>query len=95
MKLSNKQSISHHITETETQARIRQLREQLNSQNQDDSRPFTTYKTITYLCTLFFPLVPCALYRIWQPKTEFSHKEQLVWTGVIAVIAIYAVSLAL
>ena len=80
--------------ETETQARIRQLREQINALDKDEVRPFTAYKTITYLCTVFFPLVPYALYRLWGPKTEFSRQEQLVWTGVILVIALYAVSLA-
>ncbi len=95
MKLADRQPVSPKTTETETQARIRKLREQLNSQNQEDSRPFTSYKIITYLCTLFFPLVPFALYRIWCPRTEFSPREQLVWTGVIAVIALYAVSMSL
>ena len=80
--------------ETETQARIRRLREQINALDKDEVRPFTAYKTITYLCTVFFPLVPYALYRLWGPKTEFSRQEQLVWTGVILVIALYAVSLA-
>lgn len=41
--------------ETETQARIRQLREQINALDKDEVRPFTAYKTITYLCTVFFP----------------------------------------
>lgn len=95
MKHANRQPVSPKITDTQTQTRIRELREQLNSQNQDDSHGFTVYKIITYLCTLFFPLVPLALYRIWCPKTEFSHKEQLVWTGVIAVIALYAAFLSL
>lgn len=81
--------------ETETQAHIRELRQQINALNQDDVRPFTTYKIITYLCTLFFPLVPVALYRLWCPKTEFSPREQMVWTAVIIVIAACAASIAL
>lgn len=80
--------------ETETQARIRELREQINSQNKDESRPFTAYKIITYLCTLFFPLVPVALYRLWRPRTEFDRREQILWTSIILVIAAYAISLA-
>mgnify|MGYP007060817325 CR=1 FL=1 len=57
--------------ETETQARIRQLREQINALDKDEVRPFTAYKTITYLCTVFFPLVPYALYRLWGRKQNF------------------------
>jgi len=81
--------------ETETQARIRQLREQINALDKDEVRPFTAYKTITYLCTVFFPLVPYALYRLWGPKTEFSGREQILWSLVIAAIAVYAIVLAL
>ena len=81
--------------ETETQAHIRQLRQQINSQNRDEARPFTAYKIITYVCTLFFPLVPLALYRLWRPGTEFSRREQAAWTAVILFIAAYAIYLAL
>lgn len=80
--------------ETETQARIRELREQINSQNKDEVRPFTSYKIITYLCTIFFPLVPVALYRLWCPRTEFARREQILWTAIILAIAAYAISLA-
>lgn len=81
--------------ETETQAHIRQLRQEINSQNRDEVRPFTTYKIITYLCTLLFPLVPLALYRLWCPRTEFSRQEQAVWTAVILMIAAYTIFLSL
>lgn len=96
MKLANRHPASAGVSkkESETQIHIRELRQQINAQNRDDIRPFTAYKIITYLCTLIFPLVPLALYRIWRPKTEFSRKEQMVWTGVILMIAVYAVSLA-
>lgn len=80
--------------EAQTQAHIRELRQQINDGNLDDTRPFTAYKNITYLCTVFFPLVPLALYRLWRSGTEFSRKEQTVWTAVILVIAIYAIFLA-
>lgn len=96
MKPANRQPAASKFSEKETEPRthIRELRQQINAGSRDDIRPFTTYKIITYLCTLLFPLVPLALYRIWCPKTEFSRQEQLVWTGVILVIALYAVSLA-
>lgn len=81
--------------ETETQAHIRQLRQQINAQNADHVQPFTAYKIITYFCVVFFPLVPVALYRLWCPKTEFAPREQKLWTAVIVVIAAYAISLAL
>jgi len=79
----------------DTQTHIKELREQINSLNIDDSRPFTIYKIITYLCTIFFPLVPLAIYRLWCPKTEFSHREQMVWTAIILIIAAYAISMQL
>ena len=54
----------HPKKETETQTRIRQLRDQINALDRDEVRPFTPYKIITYGCTVFFPLVPYALYRL-------------------------------
>jgi len=80
--------------ETLTQAHIRELREQINSRNAHDIQPFTFYKIITYFYTIFFPLVPLALYRLWCPGTEFSRREQVIWTAVIIIIAIYAIFLA-
>lgn len=95
MKLANKPTSPAKISgkETQSQSHIRQLRQQINEQNQDTIRPFTGYKIITYLCTLFFPLVPVALYRIWCSKTEFSRQEQIIWTGVIMIIAAYVLIL--
>ena len=97
MKPANRQPAASKFSEkeTETRAHIRELRQQINAGSRDDIRPFTTYKIITYLCTLLFPLVPLALYRIWCPKTEFSRREQILWSLVIAAIAVYAIVLAL
>ncbi len=85
----------HPKKETETQTRIRQLRDQINALDRDEVRPFTPYKIITYGCTVFFPLVPYALYRLGGPKTEFSSREQILWSLVIAAIAVYAAAFAL
>ena len=75
MKPANRQPAASKFSEkeTETRAHIRELRQQINAGSRDDIRPFTTYKIITYLCTLLFPLVPLALYRIWcvSPNVDF------------------------
>ena len=80
---------------TETQKHIKELRERLNKTDPNEIHPFTVYKILTYLCVLILPLVPVALFRIWRPKTEFTQKEKLIWTSVIAAIAVYAIMIPL
>lgn len=86
-----KQKAESAVPMTETQKHIKELREKLNKTDSNEIRPFTIYKILTYLCVLILPLVPVALFRIWYPRTEFTQKEQLIWTSVIVVIALYAV----
>lgn len=80
---------------TDTQKHIKELRARLNAPDPNEIHPFTLYKIITYLCVLILPLVPVALYRIWRPATEFSRREQLIWTAVIGVIGVYAVCIGM
>lgn len=80
---------------TETQKHIKELRTKLNAPDPNEIHPFTVYKILTYLCVVICPLVPIAFYRIWCAKTEFSPKEQKIWTAVIIAIAVYMVSFAL
>lgn len=80
---------------TARQQHIKELRAELNAPDPEEIHPFTSYKIITYLCVLLFPLVPYAFYRIWCGKSEFSPKEQKIWTAVIVVIGLYMVSFAL
>lgn len=75
---------------TPTQLHIKELRASLNAPDPNEIRPFTWYKILTYLCVVAVPLVPVALYRIWCLKTEFTKKEQIIWTSVIGTIAVYA-----
>ena len=86
-----KQKAKSAVPMTETQKHIKELREKLNKTDPNEIRHFTVYKILTYLCVLILPLVPVALFCIWRPKTEFTQKEKLIWTSVIAVIAVYAV----
>lgn len=79
---------------TAQQRHIKELRAQLNKPDPDEIQPFTLYKIITYLFVLILPLVPVALYRIWWGKSEFSSKEQKIWTAVIAAIAVYMAVMA-
>jgi len=80
---------------TERQKHIEELRASLNAPDPEEIHPFTRYKMITYLCVVLFPLVPYAFYRIWCGKTEFSPREQKVWTALIAAVALYMVSFSL
>lgn len=75
---------------TPRQERINELRAKLNAPDPEEIHPFTRYKLLTYLFVLFLPLVPVGLYRIWKPDTEFSPKEQKIWTAVVAAIGVYA-----
>lgn len=80
---------------TDQQRHIRELRASLNAPDPDQIHPFTRYKILTYLCVVFVVLVPFALYRLWwSPKTEFTSREQKIWTAVIGLIAIYALRMA-
>lgn len=80
---------------TDTQRHIMELRTKLNTPDPEEIHPFTRYKIITYLCVVVFPLVPAALYRIWCVKSEFTPKEQKIWTAVIITMALYMVSFAI
>ncbi len=90
-----KHSGKRQMPMTERQKHIKELRDTLNAPDPEEVHPFTRYKILTYLCVIFFPLVPYAFYRIWCGKTEFSPKEQKVWTAVIMAIGLYMVSFSL
>ena len=79
---------------TERQKRIKELQEKLNQPDPAAVHPFTVYKLLTYLCVLILPLTPLALFRIWRPHTEFTRKEQWIWTVLLAAIAVYAAVIA-
>ncbi len=79
---------------TDQQRHIKELRASLNAPDPYEIHPFTRYKILTYFCAAVIVLVPFALYRIWCPKTEFTPREQNIWTAVILVIAIYALRMA-
>lgn len=79
---------------TPRQKRIKELRAKLNAPDPEEIHPFTRYKLFTYLFVLILPLVPVGLYRIWKPGTEFSPKEQKIWTAVVVAIGVYALRFA-
>lgn len=95
--MSNKIKKYENPTEqlTETQQHIKELRAKLNAPDPDEIHPFTMYKIITYLCVLLVPLVPYAIYRIWRLKSDFTPREQKIWTAVIAAIAVYMICFAI
>jgi len=95
--MSNKIKKQSQQTEalTVTQMHIKELRAKLNAPDPEEIHQFTLYKIITYLCVVVFPLVPVSFYRIWCVKSEFTPKEQKLWTAVVIAIAVYMVSFAI
>lgn len=82
-------------TLTDTQRHIMELRTKLNTPDPEEIHPFTLYKIFTYVCVVVFPLVPAALYRIWCIKSEFTPREQKIWTAVIITVALYMIRFAI
>ena len=76
---------------TEQQIHIAELRKKINTPDPEYVDPFTKYKILTYLCIIMLPIMPYGCYRLWSKKSEFSRREQIIWTVAVVLIIIYEV----